>query len=46
MKLALTTTVAALSLTLAACGQGNEQRAPDQTAEPVNKVQDVAAAGT
>jgi putative membrane protein len=46
MKLALTTTVAALSLTLAACGQGNEQRAPDQTAEPVNKVQDVAAAAT
>ena len=32
---------------LAACGgQGNEQRAPDQAAEPVNKVQDLAAAAT
>lgn len=46
MKLALTT-VASLALALAACsGEGNEQRAPDQTMEPVNKVQDVAAAAT
>jgi putative membrane protein len=34
-------------LALGACsGEGNEQRAPDQSAEPVNKIQDVAGAAT
>lgn len=43
--LAASAAVAAV-LSLAACsGEGNEQRAPDQTMEPVNKVQDVTAAG-
>jgi putative membrane protein len=49
MTRALLTATAAVAavLSLAACsGEGNEQRAPDQTAEPVNKVQDVAAAAT
>lgn len=49
MTRTLLTASAALAavLALAACsGEGNEQRAPDQTAEPVNKVQDVAGAAT
>lgn len=47
MRTVLVTTAAALALALAACsGEGNEQRAPDQTMEPVNKAQDVAAAAT
>jgi putative membrane protein len=43
------TASAALASVLAlppAAAKGNEQRAPDQSAEPVNKVQDVAAAAT
>jgi putative membrane protein len=43
MKLALVT-AAGLALALAACsGEGNEQRAPDQTMEPVNAAQDAAS---
>lgn len=38
---------AAAVLSLAACsGEGNEQRAPDQTMEPVNAAQDAASAVT
>lgn len=41
----LAASAAVFALSLAACsGEGNEQRAPDQTMEPVNKVQDAAAA--
>src|SRR6187399_971559 len=36
----------AASLALAACGQKNDGAAADQTNQPVNVAQDVAAAGT
>lgn len=43
----LTSAAAVLAMSLAACsGEGNEKRAPDQTAEPVNAVQDAASAVT
>lgn len=47
MRPVILTAVAIAAISLAACGgDSQEQRAPDQTAEPVNAVQDAASAVT